>query len=145
MVGLLNAPTGTRLFKRLKEENRLLNTFHGDNMDGAMNFVPKMKYQNLISGYKKVLESIYSQKEYYLRVKTFLQEYHSPFKRSGRLTWRDIKALFKSLWILGVLEKGKRYYWKLFFLGLFRYPRQFPLAITMAIYGFHFRKVVKTV
>ena len=145
MVGLLNAPTGTRLFKRLKEENRLLNSFHGDNMDGAMNFVPKMKYQDLIAGYKRVLESIYSQKEYYLRMKTFLQEYQSPFKRSFRLTWRDIKALFKSLWILGVLEKGKRYYWKLFFLGLFRYPRQFPLAITMAIYGFHFRKVVKTV
>jgi radical SAM superfamily enzyme YgiQ (UPF0313 family) len=145
MVGLLNAPTGTRLFKRLKHENRLLNTFHGNNMDGAINFVPKMKYQNLIAGYKKVLESIYSQKEYYQRVKTFLKEYHSPFKGYSKLTICDIKALMKSLWILGVLESGKRYYWKLFFLGLFRYPRKFPLAITMAIYGFHFRKVVKTV
>ena len=27
MVGLLNAPAGTRLFKRLKSENRILHTF----------------------------------------------------------------------------------------------------------------------
>jgi radical SAM superfamily enzyme YgiQ (UPF0313 family) len=145
MVGLLNAPTGTRLFKRLKQENRLLNNFRGNNMDGEINFVPKMKYQTLIAGYKKVLESVYSQKEYYQRVKSFLKEYRLPFKGYSKLAFCDIKAFLKSLWILGVLESGKKYYWKLFFLGLFRYPRKFPLAITMAIYGFHFRKVVKTV
>lgn len=145
MVGLLNAPTGTRLFNRLKQENRLTDAFRGNNMDGFINFIPKMNYQNLITGYKKVLNAIYSQKEYYQRVKTFLQQYNSPLKSYSKISWNDIKALFKSLWILGIREKGKWYYWKLFFLGLFRYPKKFPIAITMAIYGFHFRKVVKTV
>jgi len=145
MVGLLNAPTGTRLFQRLKKENRMLDHFGGDNMDGTINFVPKMNYQSLIAGYKKVLDTIYSPKEFYERVRTFLREYQSPVKFPSRIKIQDIKALFRSFWILGILEKGRRYYWKLIFLSVFRYPRKFPLAVTMAIYGFHFRKVVETV
>jgi radical SAM superfamily enzyme YgiQ (UPF0313 family) len=145
MVGLLNAPTGTRLFRRLKEEKRMLDHFGGDNMDGTINFVPKMNYQHLIAGYKKVLDTIYSPREFYERLRTFLREYHSPVKFPSRIKIQDIKALFRSFWILGVLEKGRRYYWKLIFLSVFRYPRKFPLAVTMAIYGFHFRKVVETV
>ncbi|HDL18787.1 MAG TPA: DUF4070 domain-containing protein [Bacteroidetes bacterium] len=144
MVGLLNAPAGTRLFERLKKENRLLSNSSGNNMDGSINFIPKMKYQTLIAGYKRVLETIYSPKEYYERVKTFLTEYQSTIKNPVRITFSEIKALFKSMWFLGVLEKGKQYYWKLFFLSLFKYPKKFPMAITLAIYGFHFRQVVKT-
>ena len=143
MVGLLNAPTGTRLFQRLKKENRLLSIFSGNNMDGSLNFIPKMDYNALVGGYKKVLETIYSHKEYYERVKLFLKEFNLPVKKSSKISLQDIKALIKSLWILGILEKGKRYYWKLFFLSLLKYPKKFPIAITLAIYGFHFRQVVK--
>lgn len=145
MVGLLNAPSGTKLFQRMKAEKRLLNIMSGDNMDGSMNFVPKMNYQKLIQGYKEILETIYSPKEFYVRVKTFLQEYDRPFNTPKKIKFHHIRALFKSIWILGILEKGKRYYWKLFMLGLFRYPKKFPLAITMAIYGFHFRRVTEAV
>ena len=91
----------------------------GDNLDGSINFIPKMSYQKLISGYKEVLETIYSQKEYYERVKTFLKEFRPVGFKSNRVSLQGIKALFKSMWILGVLEKGKRYYWKLFFYSLF--------------------------
>jgi len=145
MVGLLNAPSGTLLFKRLKKENRLLNIMSGDNMDGSMNFIPKMNYQKLKQGYKQILKTIYSPKEYYERVKLFLREYHLPVRKQYKPSLRDIKALFRSFWILGILEKGKRYYWKLLFFSLFRYPRKFALAVTMAIYGFHFRRVVETI
>ncbi|NQU29130.1 MAG: DUF4070 domain-containing protein [Anaerolineae bacterium] len=34
-------------------------------------------------------------------------------------------------------------YWRLLFWTLFRRPRLFPLAITFAIYGFHFRQVIE--
>jgi len=108
-----------------------------------MNFIPKMDYNALVGGYKKVLETIYSHKEYYERVKLFLKEFNLPVKKSSKISLQDIKALIKSLWILGILEKGKRYYWKLFFLSLLKYPKKFPIAITLAIYGFHFRQVVK--
>jgi len=145
MIGLLNAPTGTKLFERLKKEKRLVNTMSGDNVDGSINFIPKMNHQKLADGYKKVLETIYHPKEYYERIKHFLKEYQPHINKSAGLSLEGIKALFKTFWILGIVEKGKRYYWKLFFLSIFRYPQKFSLAITLAIYGFHFRQVIKTV
>ncbi len=145
MVGLLNAPTGTQLFNRLKSENRLLKFMSGDNMDGSLNFIPKMNSQKLVDGYKEILNHIYSQKEYYERVKTFLREYHMPSLKRATITFRDFKALLRSLWVLGVLEKGKRFFWKLILFTLFRCPRKFPVAVTLAIYGFHFRRVVEAI
>lgn len=145
MVGLLNAQSGTRLFKRLKDENRIIDGFGGDNMDGTMNFIPRMNPMKLYKGYKELLNKIYSPKEYYERVKTFLQEYRLSKHNTSNLTRREIMAFFRSIWILGVIEKGKLYYWRLFFYSLFRYPKKFALAITMAIYGFHFRKVAETI
>lgn len=145
MVGLLNAPIGTKLFKRLKKENRLRQSISGNNMDGSINFEPSMKYQKLIEGYKKVLETIYSQKHYYERIKVFLREYHLPKNSSKRINFREVKAFFKSIWKLGVLEKGRKYYWKLLFSTLRNYPQKFSLAMTLSIYGYHFRKVVQTI
>ncbi|HIE17879.1 MAG TPA: radical SAM protein, partial [Dehalococcoidia bacterium] len=59
MVGLLNAPPGSRLFQRLKREDRLTGEFSGDNTDCSLNFIPKMGYQNLINGYRKLIKTIY--------------------------------------------------------------------------------------
>src|SRR4030042_3263391 len=42
MVGLLNAPTGTKLYQRLKKEKRLLRDMSGDNTDSSLNFIPQM-------------------------------------------------------------------------------------------------------
>jgi len=145
MVGLLNAPTGSRLYDRLKKENRLLNLFNGNNVDGSINFIPKMDYKVLMNGYVSLLRFIYAQPNYYRRVKTFLKEYQFPLKSSVKVKIQDIGALFKSIWKLGVLESGRYYYWRLFFYTLLRFSRKFPIAITMAIYGYHFRKVVKTI
>jgi len=111
-------------------------------MDGSMNFIPKMNYTELKKGYKKVLKTIYSQKEYYRRIKSFLKEYNPPKIRPIRINIQEVLAFIKSLWILGILEKGKRFYWKLLLISLFKEPKKFPVIITMAIYGFHFRQVV---
>lgn len=145
MVGLLSAPTGTKLFQRLKNENRLLSVMSGDNMDGSINFVPKMNYQKLIQGYKHILETIYSPKKYYERVKTFLREYQKPKDKPSPLTHNDVMAFFRSLWKIGLLDKGKRYYWQLLLYSMVRCPRKFALAVTLAIYGFHFRRVVRSI
>ncbi len=143
MVGLLNAPSGSKLFKRMEKENRLKGFMSGDNTDFSTNFIPKMNEKELISGYRSILDNIYSPDVYYRRVKLFIKEFR-PFPGfQDKLTKTHIKALFKSIWILGVKNKGKRYYWKLFFISLLRYPRKFSLAITMAIYGFHFREIYR--
>jgi len=148
MVGLLNAPKNTRLYHRLKKEKRLLKNISGNNTDLSLNFIPKMDRTKLIKGYKEIIKKIYSAKPYYKRVKNFLREY-KPQKKLRfhfgliRFHFGYSGALFKSMWFLGLKNKGRKYYWKLFFWSLFKHPRLFPMAITFAIYGYHFRTIFK--
>jgi radical SAM superfamily enzyme YgiQ (UPF0313 family) len=138
MVGLLNAPRGTKLYRRLATENRLLKEATGDNTDLSMNFVPKMQIEDLLKGYKKVVCTVYSPRNYYERVMTFLREYKPGKNNRVRFRICDIKALLKSIWHLGIMSEGRLYYWRLIFWSL-RRPRYFHLAVTLAIHGFHFR------
>jgi radical SAM superfamily enzyme YgiQ (UPF0313 family) len=142
MVGLLNAPRGTRLYHRLKKENRLLNDPSGDNTDCSLNFVPKMNIETLINGYKNIVKTIYSPDHYYKRVIKFLKEYRpKQLRTKTSLKFSYFKAFLKSIWILGIKGKERLYYWKLISWTLLRRPRFFSLAISFAIYGFHFRKI----
>jgi radical SAM superfamily enzyme YgiQ (UPF0313 family) len=141
MVGLLNAPNGTKLFKRMQSENRLLDVFSGNNMDGNMNFIPKMSYQELMGGYNRIIKTIYAQKEYYQRVKHFLNNYKIPSWNKNKIKLKEVRAFLMLLWLVGTIEKGKKYFWKLLAFTLFRHPNKFPLAMTMAVYGYHYRRV----
>lgn len=142
MVGLLNAPRDTRLYQRLVKEGRLLKDISGDNTDFTINFIPKMDYEILIKGYKRIISRIYSPKPYYERVKRFLSEYKPLQKKAFRFHFSHLGAFFKSILFLGIKDEDRTYYWKLFFWSLFRRPRLFPLAIAFAIHGFHFRKIL---
>ncbi len=141
MVGLLNAPHGTKLYHRLKAEGRLTKSATGDNTDFSINFVPKMNTERLLTGYRKIINTIYSPKHYSARVKQFLKHYQPPKVRGGRFRTFHLKAAIKSVVRLGIIGRERYQYWKLFLWSLFRRPRLLPLAITLSIYGFHFRKV----
>lgn len=141
MVGLLNAPQGTKLYARLKKEGRLVNAPTGDNTDFSINFTPKMNYETLINGYKNIVHTIYSPKNYYARVKEFLKDFPPAQSRTFYFRFNYLNAGLKSVVRLGVIGKERYYYWKLVFWSLFTRPRLFPLAITLSIYGFHFRKI----
>jgi radical SAM superfamily enzyme YgiQ (UPF0313 family) len=142
MVGLLQAPPGTSLFARLQKEGRLVNAMSGDNVDGTTNIIPLMGLEALQNGYRKLLDQIYSPKVYYDRVLTFLHEYHPP-KIRFQPDLQYILALGRSIYQLGIRGVERAHYWRLFFWTLFRRPRLFPTAITLAIMGFHFRQVVE--
>ncbi|MFC2134922.1 B12-binding domain-containing radical SAM protein [Bacteroidota bacterium] len=141
MVGLLNAPKGTNLEKRLQKEGRLLTDFTGNNTDFSINFIPEMNSDTLLDGYKKILNTIYSPKYYYERVMRFMKDFEPKKKKVFHLNPNYIAALFKSMFKLGVIGEERIYYWKLFFWSLFRKPQLFSLAILFTIYGFHFRKI----
>ena len=143
MVGLLNAPRNTRLYQRLKKEGRLLPHLTGNNTDFTINFIPKMDYQVLIDGYRKIIEGIYSCRPYYQRVKEYLAQKSLSVRRPFRLRLYHLEALVKSIFLLGIKDKGRLYYWKLFWWTLLRKPTQFPQAIIFSIYGYHFRKVFR--
>lgn len=141
MVGLLQAPVGTRLYARMQEEGRLVSEMSGDNVDGSTNIIPKMGLEPLREGYRQLLAHIYSPKFYYERVMTFLREYQPP-KIKIRLDLQYLLAFGRSIYQLGIRTKGRVHYWRLFFWTLFRRPRLFPLAIALAICGFHFKQVI---
>lgn len=143
MVGLLQAPIGTRLYERLAREGRLLGLTSGDNVDGTTNIIPKMNIDVLQAGYKTVINTLYAPKHYTARVITFLQEYKPP-QISIPLDFQHVMALFRSILRLGILDRERIHYWKLFFWTLFRRPQLFPLAITFSIYGYHFRQVMNS-
>jgi len=145
MVGVLMAPPETRLYKRLKKENRLLVGGTGDNTDGSTNFIPKMGYEALARGYKHVVDTIYAPKQYYERIKTFLREYKPGDKGKWKISLIHFIAWLRSIWVLGVKEKGRTHYWKLFVWTLLKKPKSFPLSMTLAAQGFHFRKVAQKV
>lgn len=142
MVGLLQAPPGTRLYERMQKEGRLVNEMSGDNVDGSTNIIPMMGLETLQEGYRKLLAQIYAPKFYYERVLTFLREYHPPQMRM-HLDPQYVLALGRSIYRLGIRGVERVQYWRLFFWTLFRRPQLFPLAITLAIMGFHFRQVVE--
>jgi len=138
MVGLLNAPQGTKLYERMVREKRLLHDSTGDNTDLTMNFVPVMVYKELLQGYRHVVQTIYSEKNYYNRVLAFLKNYNRVTRNRGRTEHCDIKAFVKSLWRLGVVAKGRKYYWRAILWALMR-PRYFNTAVRLTIFGHHFR------
>ena len=139
MVGLLQAPAGTKLYQRMKQEGRLAG-LTSSNDDGTTNIIPHMELKALCDGYKKIMCHIYAPKHYYERVKTFLQEYESP-KIEIRLDFQRCMAFFRSSIRLGIFGKERFQYWKLLLWTLRKRPGLLPLAITFAIYGHHFRKV----
>jgi radical SAM superfamily enzyme YgiQ (UPF0313 family) len=140
MVGLLNAPKGTKLYNRLMNEKRLVGYGSGDNTDFTMNFIPVMDYKDLLKGYQKVVQAIYSSENYYSRVLTFFRNYKPLKTNDVKIRYCDIKAFTKSLWHLGLACKDRRYYWRMLLWAL-RRPQYFDSVVAFAIYGFHYRKV----
>lgn len=140
MIGLLNAPRGTRLHERLSREGRLLGEMTGDNVDGTMNFVPRMNWDTLREGYRDLVHGIYAPGPYYRRARAFLREYHPP-RISVSVDWPGIAAFARSIVRLGVIGRERFHYWALILWTSFRRPALLRIAVTLAIYGHHFRKV----
>jgi len=141
MVGILIALPRTQLYERLNREQRLLKATSGNNTDFSTNFIPRMDYDLLISGYKKVLRTLYSPKHYYERVRTFLREYIPPKKKLFHFRCNYIVAFIRSTIVLGIIGKERFHYWRLLLWTVLTRPRLLPQAVTLSIYGFHFRKV----
>jgi len=141
MVGLLNAPKNTRLYERLENENRLTMELTGNNTDSTMNFVPKMDYEELLGGYQRIINNIYATKPYYKRIRQLFSNYQIRYKKQNRITFTIIFGFIKSIFIIGIINKGRLEYWKLLFWTLFNRPWFFADAITFSVYGYHFRTI----
>ncbi|MEJ2657443.1 MAG: B12-binding domain-containing radical SAM protein [Desulfobacterales bacterium] len=140
MVGMLQAPPGTRLFDRLQRESRVANTFSGDNVDGTTNIIPRMGIDRLLDGYQSIMKQIYSPKNYYRRVRTLLKELKTP-EINQPLNIQRFLSIFRSAFRLGILGRERFHYWRLMLWTIIRKPRLISLAITLSIYGYHYRRI----
>ena len=148
MIGLLNAPKGSKLHKRVTNEGRLVQNISGDNTDFSTNIMPKMGMEKLMNGYRNIIKGVYSPIPYYKRAKEYIREDKPLLKRKYRIHFGHIRnhfgylgAIFSSFWLLGVKDKERYHYWKLILWTLVKRPLHLHTAITYAICGFHFRKV----
>jgi radical SAM superfamily enzyme YgiQ (UPF0313 family) len=141
MVGLLNAPKNTQLYRQMEMENRLTVDATGSNTDFTMNFVPKMNHRELLEGYQYIINSIYKEKPYYKRIKELLKNYKPVNVGNNKIDLNQLKAFTKAIFVLGLVNKGRFEYWKFMAWTLLKKPKLFVDAITMAVYGYHFRTV----
>jgi radical SAM superfamily enzyme YgiQ (UPF0313 family) len=141
MVGLLNAPKNTRLYKQMEEENRLTVDASGSNTDFTMNFTPKMDNRKLQEGYRYILINIYKAKPYYKRIREMFHNYNPVKNGKSNIDFARLKGFLKSIFVLGLLNKDRFEYWKFITWTLVKKPRFFIEAITFAVYGYHFRTV----
>lgn len=139
MVGLLQAIPGTKLYQRLKLQGRLVGHTTGNNVDGTTNFIPRMNRETLRVGYQRLMKHLYAPGPYYQRIRTFLREYQPP-KVSRALNWESIRAFLHANVRLGIFGRERFQYWGLLLWTICRRPSQLSLAVTLCIYGHHFRK-----
>jgi radical SAM superfamily enzyme YgiQ (UPF0313 family) len=140
MVGLLQAPVGTKLYQRLEQAGRVLGPISGNNVDGSTNIIPAMGLERLRKGYRSLLDTLYSPARFYDRAIRYLREF--PGKKTDFIIKpEEIGALLKTVFVIGIRSRERLHYWKLMLWTLFRRPSLLPEAVTMAIYGHHFRMV----
>jgi hypothetical protein len=142
MINLLTAPPGTRLYRRLESEGRLLGDSDGDTAmnAGCLNFIPKMDRERLLAGYKGLLGRLFEPEPFYRRVLDFLGHYRPNTLLPARPpTHREVMGVLKIIMALGFKEPGRRAFWS--FLGslLLHHRQRFPIGISIAAVGLHYR------
>ena len=142
MVGLLTALPGTRLFTRLRTEGRIKGDSAGNNVDTQLNFVPRLDSETLVAGYRQLVKQLYTPRQYYQRILTFLRDYRP---RGPRFSLRrnEFVAFLRSLWVMGVVTRGRREYWKFLIRTTLFHRNKMGEAMSLAIMGFHFRMIAE--
>jgi radical SAM superfamily enzyme YgiQ (UPF0313 family) len=147
MVGLLTALPDTQLWRRLKQEGRLLAESNGNNTsyDASLNFVPKMDPARLIEGYQAILRAIYRPSAYYQRTLECLRRISGvtgPAPNHYSLVG-GLMALSRITLKLGILDSERREFWRFFRRVVTDHRARFAESMRLAVMGYHFRKLVE--
>ena len=143
MVGMLNALPDTQLWKRLEREGRLLGEdATGNNTISTLNFVTKMDAAKLISGYERIMKTIYKPREYYQRALDSLKRTaHETAEPTPYNLLDEIKALFRLVLKLGVIDSERKEFWRFFIQALRNHHDRMTESLRLAAMGYHFRKL----
>jgi radical SAM superfamily enzyme YgiQ (UPF0313 family) len=140
MVGLLQAPTGTELYKRLKSEGRILGAVCGDNVVDDTNIITRMDRDVLRTNYRVLVKALYDPRNYYDRVRILLAEYKEP-KEKPPLSRAVALACLRCFFWLGLIRKGRLHFWRVFLWTCLHKRDSVQNFIGLAILGYHFCKI----
>ena len=140
MVGLLQAPVGTDLFKRLKREGRIIGEFTGNNVMDDTNIVTRMDRDTLRSNYRALVKSLYEPKNYYNRVRNLLAQLKEP-KEAPPLTRDALLAVLRCFFWLGLVREGRGDFWRVLLWACLHKRDSVQNFLGLAILGYHFRRV----
>jgi radical SAM superfamily enzyme YgiQ (UPF0313 family) len=139
MTGMLNAVPKTPLHQRLKDAGRLVAQSVGDQFVFT-NIVPqRMSRSELYEGYQKLLERLYSYRNYRRRVMQLLLHKGKQIESRIGASREDLRILRRVLWSC-ILKASPRRAWmtvSLMLETLLRRPRALREAITLALMHKH--------
>ncbi|MFY9619850.1 MAG: radical SAM protein [Pyrinomonadaceae bacterium] len=143
MVGLLNALPDTQLWRRLEREGRLLgNDATGNNTVCSLNFKTIMDPALLIQGYQRIMQTIYSPREYYERALVSMRRTATEFVERPHYNALNALASFTRILVrLGVFDRERREFWRFFTKTLLKHRNRFAESMRLAAMGYHFRKL----
>jgi len=145
MVGLLCALPTTQLTRRLEKEGRLHDGFDivrvgsGDQCTGGLNFETIRPRQEILHDYLTVIESIYSPKSYFDRVRdvgSLLNSKGRKYRGSWKSNMKGMKGLGRLIVELGLRRSDTRWqFWRVCVSMLLRNPAAFRYTVgMMALY-----------
>ena len=135
MVGLLNAPPGTALWRRLEREGRLRSHGCGDQFCRP-NFSPVLDEAILLRGYADLLRRLFAPAAYYARCAALLDALGGA-PRVARGALADALALVRAVVRVGMLGRHRRQFWRLVRRGLRRGFAGLRKAVVLAVKGEH--------
>ncbi|MGZ5483690.1 MAG: B12-binding domain-containing radical SAM protein [Pyrinomonadaceae bacterium] len=143
MVGLLNALPDTQLWRRLEREGRLLgNDATGNNTVCTLNFKTRMDPAILIQGYQRIMQTIYSPREYYERALVSMKRTANEFTERPHYNALNALASFTRILVrLGVFDRERREFWRFFTQTLLKHRSRLAESLRLAAMGYHFRKL----
>ena len=140
MVGLLYALPTTQLARRLEREGRL-QADHGkhaaetdvDQCTTGLNFETRRPKRDILTDYRRVLESIYRPASFFARVERMARELdvsRNRYRGSLRATLRDLRSFGRICWRLAVRDRATR---GPFLHSVWDCLRRNPSAIRMSV------------
>ena len=138
-INVLKAPPGTELHKRMKQENRLIESF--DFNENETNILLKMDKKVFRNGYRNLLENVYSSKNVFNRVKRLIgSDYKTNVKYPIRkkISLDDFLTFFRSVWVVGISSKQRKFFWKLLAYTLSTKPKRIMNAFLFSILIYQF-------
>jgi radical SAM superfamily enzyme YgiQ (UPF0313 family) len=146
---MLQAMPGTDLWKRVKEEGRLLCTGQDSLIShtGRVNFTTTRPLQEITAEFINLYDDLYEPKNYLSRVYEHLIQMPRPsVKRNAGVKWNEVIGVIHLIARQGFLYKSRKYFWKYLIYTLFNMPwklRSFIIYCFRAEHYYHYRVIIE--